>query len=69
MSAGSRDAAKRFATLIDALYEHKVTLICSAESPPQALYPAGDGSFEFRRTASRLMEMQSKDYIGREHLT
>ena len=47
MSAGSRDAAKRFATLVDALYEHRVTLVCSAEGPPQTLYPTGDGSFEF----------------------
>ncbi|MFA7639785.1 MAG: AFG1/ZapE family ATPase, partial [Parvibaculum sp.] len=35
----------------------------SAEAPPEALYPAGDGAFEFERTVSRLMEMQSADYI------
>lgn len=64
-----RNEAKRFVTLIDALYEHKVTLIASAEAPPEELYPAGEGSFEFQRTVSRLMEMQSEDYLEREHLT
>jgi cell division protein ZapE len=69
LSPDDRDAAKRFVTLIDALYEHKVTLICSAAALPQALYEAGDGSFEFHRTASRLMEMQSEEYLGHRHLT
>jgi cell division protein ZapE len=64
-----RNEAKRFVTLIDALYEHKVKLICSAESTPDSLYPAGDGAFEFERTASRLCEMQSEAYIGSEHLS
>ncbi|HLN24458.1 MAG TPA: AFG1/ZapE family ATPase, partial [Patescibacteria group bacterium] len=64
-----RDAAKRFVTLIDALYEHKVTFLCAAEAPPQMLYPSGDGAFEFQRTVSRLMEMQSQEYLGRVHLT
>ncbi|HVI53340.1 MAG TPA: cell division protein ZapE [Candidatus Sulfotelmatobacter sp.] len=69
LSPANRDAAKRFVTLIDALYEHKVTFVCSAEAPPQTLYPSGDGAFEFQRTVSRLMEMQSAEYLGREHLT
>jgi len=69
LSPNNRDAAKRFVTLIDALYEHKVTFVCSAEAPAQTLYPTGDGSFEFQRTVSRLMEMQSAEYLGREHLT
>ncbi len=62
------DAAKRFVTLIDALYEHKVNLVCSAEALPNQLYEAGVGSFEFERTASRLVEMQSEEYIATPHL-
>jgi cell division protein ZapE len=69
LSPAERDAAKRFVTLIDALYEHKVTLICSAAAIPQELYEAGDGAFEFHRTASRLMEMQSEEYLRYRHLT
>jgi cell division protein ZapE len=69
LSPANRDAAKRFVTLIDALYEHKVTFVCSAAAPPQTLYPSGDGAFEFQRTVSRLMEMQSAEYLGLEHLT
>ncbi|HIJ63657.1 MAG TPA: cell division protein ZapE [Rhodospirillaceae bacterium] len=69
LSPANRDAARRFVTLIDALYEHKVTFLCSAAAAPEQLYPAGDGSFEFRRTASRLMEMQAEDYLLRTHLT
>ena len=68
LSPANRDEAKRFVTLIDALYEHKVTLVCSAAAPPEDLYPTGDGAFEFRRTVSRLMEMQAEDYLGRSHL-
>lgn len=59
-----RNTAKRFATLIDTLYERKVKLVCSAEVSPPDLYPEGDHAFEFQRTASRLMEMQSQDYIA-----
>ena len=57
--------AKRFVTLIDALYEAKVRLICSAAAPPEYLYIEGEGSFEFERTASRLREMQSEGW-GKE---
>lgn len=69
MEPTRRNEAKRFVTLIDALYEHRVKLICSADRTPENLYPAGDGAFEFERTISRLHEMQSEDYIGSEHLS
>ncbi len=59
--------AKRFVTLIDALYEHKVKLVCSAEVPAQELYTDGEGSFEFERTVSRLIDMQSENYLHIEH--
>jgi len=60
----NREEAARFRTLIDALYEAKVKLVASAEAEPQLLYPAGDQSFEFERTASRLMEMRSESYLA-----
>ena len=59
-----REEAARFRTLIDALYEAKTKLIATAEAQPGALYPAGDQSFEFERTASRLMEMRSQAYLA-----
>ena len=55
--------AKRFVTLIDALYEHKVKLICTAAVPAQELYTEGEGSFEFERTVSRLVDMQSAQIL------
>ena len=54
--------AKRFVTLIDALYEAQTRVILSAEDIPERLYSEGSGSFEFERTASRLREMQSADW-------
>lgn len=54
--------AKRFVTLIDALYEAKVRLICSAAAQPESLYMEGEGAFEFERTASRLREMQDANW-------
>ena len=60
-----RDQAKRFVTLIDALYEAGSKLVMLAESAPEDLYPEGDGAFEFERTVSRLNEMRSKDYLER----
>ncbi|MGE0660806.1 MAG: cell division protein ZapE [Reyranellaceae bacterium] len=68
LTANRRNEAMRFVTLIDELYEHKVKLICSAAAIPQALYPEGDGSFEFERTVSRLLEMQSHDYLAQHHV-
>jgi cell division protein ZapE len=59
-----RNEAKRFNIFIDTLYDAHGNLVCSAAAPPQDLYPEGDGSFEFQRTVSRLIEMQSDDYIA-----
>jgi cell division protein ZapE len=67
MGPDKRNEAARFVTLIDSLYEHKVKLLAAADAPPEALYPAGDGAFEFQRTASRLIEMQSQDYLAAGH--
>ncbi|MEX1147117.1 MAG: cell division protein ZapE [Sphingomonadales bacterium] len=67
MGPEMRNEARRFVTLIDALYENNVKFLCSAAAPPEDLYEAGDGAFEFQRTVSRLMEMQSADYLARGH--
>ncbi len=63
LSPERRDEARRFNTLIDTLYDAHTNLVASAEVPPERLYPAGDGNFEFQRTVSRLTEMQSVAYI------
>lgn len=62
LSRSNFNEAKRFVTLIDALYEAGVRLICSAAAEPEFLYVEGEGSFEFVRTASRLREMQSEEW-------
>ena len=67
MGPEDRNEAARFVTLIDALYEHRVKLFATAAAQPEALYQAGDGSFEFERTVSRLMEMQSDAYMALGH--
>jgi len=69
MTPEQRNEARRFMTLIDALYEHKTNLICAAADVPDKLYVVGDGMREFKRTASRLIEMQSMAYLVRPHLT
>lgn len=63
----NRNEAARFVTLIDALYEYRVKLLASADAAPESLYPEGDGKFEFERTISRLMEMQSETYLALGH--
>ena len=62
LSSYNYNEAKRFVTLIDALYEARVRLVCSAADVPERLYLEGSGSFEFERTASRLREMQAADW-------
>ena len=62
LSRSNFNEAKRFVTLIDALYEAKVRLICSAAAEPEMLYVEGEGTFEFERTASRLREMQAQGW-------
>lgn len=69
MDETMRNEAKRFMTLIDALYEHKVKTVIAADAPAGKLYTGKTHGFEFQRTVSRLMEMQSGDYLEAEHLT
>jgi cell division protein ZapE len=67
MSEKTDDQARRFINLIDEFYDRNVKLIISAESDIQDLYGGGRLSFEFERTQSRLLEMQSHEYLAREH--
>jgi cell division protein ZapE len=67
MTPEMRNEARRFTILIDTLYDDGVKLICSAAAPPDGLFTEGDGADAFRRTASRLTEMQSTDYLSRGH--
>ncbi|WP_332118107.1 cell division protein ZapE [Azorhizobium caulinodans] len=64
-----RNEAKRFITLIDALYDNNVKLVASADAEPEGLYVGADGTegFEFARTVSRLHEMRSSDYLAQPH--
>lgn len=66
---GPRQAseARRFTWLVDVLYDHKVKLILTAEGPPETLYVGGVLANEFHRTVSRLVEMQSREYLESEH--
>jgi cell division protein ZapE len=68
MGPDSQDKAARFVTMIDTFYEKKVKFICSAAAPPDKLYVEGDGAFEFQRTVSRLMEMQSPEYLALDYI-
>ncbi|RXZ65776.1 cell division protein ZapE [Pelagerythrobacter rhizovicinus] len=67
MGPDRRNEAIRFTKLVDALYELRVKLFATADAEPEGLYLAGDGSFEFARTVSRLEEMQSADYMALGH--
>lgn len=61
------DAARRFLYLLDEFYDRKVKLIISAEQPPESLYQGQRLAFEFQRAESRLLEMQSREYLAMEH--
>jgi cell division protein ZapE len=67
MGPAQRNEAKRFATLVESLYEQRTKLVCSAAVPAEKLYTAGDGAALFTRVVSRLEEMQSEDYLGLPH--
>ncbi len=68
LSPDNHDRARRFIVLVDALYDHRVKLVASADTWPDQLYQRGEGARAFERTASRLEEMQSQDYLGLAHL-
>ena len=68
MGRSNDDVARRFIALVDEFYERHVKLIISAELPLEQLYTEGILSFEFKRCISRLQEMQSTDYLAKQHL-
>jgi cell division protein ZapE len=67
MGEKTDDLARRFVNLVDEFYDSNVKLIISAEAPIESLYAGGKLAFEFERTRSRLLEMQSQEYLGRAH--
>jgi cell division protein ZapE len=68
LSPDNYDQARRFIVLVDTLYDQRVKLIASAAAPPDQLYQHGKNAKMFERTASRLDEMQSEDWLGLDHL-
>jgi cell division protein ZapE len=69
LSPDNYDQARRFIVLVDTLYDQRVKLIASAAAPPDQLYQHGRSAKMFERTASRLDEMQSEDWLGLAHMT
>ncbi len=67
MSASKDDMARRFINMVDEFYDRAVKLVITAEAPIENIYAGGRLDFEFERTRSRLQEMQSSEYLGREH--
>lgn len=67
MGGGREDQARRFISLVDEFYDRHVKLVVSAAVPLEELYAGGRLQFEFQRTVSRLLEMQSHEYLAREH--
>ena len=63
----NEDAARRFVNLIDELYDRHVNLVCTADAAPVALYSGTRLQGAFERTASRLIEMQSAEYLATPH--
>ena len=68
LGAQREDAARRFVSLVDEFYDRRVKLIVAAEAPPAELYEGKRLGFEFQRTSSRLIEMQSEEYLQQAHL-
>jgi cell division protein ZapE len=68
LTAEMGDRARRFTWLVDILYDHRVKLLVSAAVPPERLYEEGPNSREFPRTVSRLVEMQSREYMAQPHV-
>jgi cell division protein ZapE len=69
LSPDNFDEARRFIVLVDTLYDHRVKLVASADAMPDRLYMRGENATMFERTASRLDEMQSQDWLAMPHLT
>jgi cell division protein ZapE len=68
LSPDNYDVARRFINLIDTLYDQRVKLVASADAPPDQLYRRGENAKMFERTASRLDEMQSEEWLEQEHV-
>ena len=68
MTSEMAEAARRFTWLVDILYDHHVKLLATAAAPPEDLYREGPGGKEFGRTVSRLIAMQTREYMAEPHI-